>query len=142
MAFHRLRRFGIVIGAWVCARLLSSSWEVLNKTTRRRRLQVRTSRFLSRFRIAAPVTYASRVVTIGFADRSISFDFGPLLFLCARGSVVFKAQWYKPEGRGFETRVGEFLICLILSARLGPAFHSASNRNEYQKYKNNNVSGE
>jgi hypothetical protein len=35
-----------------------------------------------------------------------------------------------------------FLIYLILSAVLGPGVHSASNRNEYQKHTNNNVSGE
>jgi hypothetical protein len=31
---------------------------------------------------------------------------------------------------------------LILPAALGPGFYSASNRNEYQKHKNNNVSEE
>jgi hypothetical protein len=30
-----------------------------------------------------------------------------------------------------------FLIDLILPAALGPEVYSASNRNEYQKYKNN-----
>jgi hypothetical protein len=61
----------------------------------------------------------------------------------ARGSVVVKALCYKPEGRGFETPGGErFLsIYLILLAALGPGVYSASNRNEYQKHKNN-VSGE
>jgi hypothetical protein len=56
---------------------------------------------------------------------------------------VVKALCYKPEGRGFETRGGEgFLsICLILLAALGPGVYSASNRNEYQRHKNN-VSGE
>jgi hypothetical protein len=34
-----------------------------------------------------------------------------------------------------------FSIYLILPAALGPGVHSASNRNEYQKQKNN-VSGE
>jgi hypothetical protein len=34
-----------------------------------------------------------------------------------------------------------FLIYLILQAALGPGVHSASNRNEYYKQKNN-VSGE
>jgi hypothetical protein len=33
-------------------------------------------------------------------------------------------------------------IYLILPATLGPGAYSASNRNEYQKHKNNNVSGE
>jgi hypothetical protein len=35
-----------------------------------------------------------------------------------------------------------FLIYLILPAALGSGVYSASNRNEYQKHKNNNVSGE
>jgi hypothetical protein len=35
-----------------------------------------------------------------------------------------------------------FKIYLILPAALGPGVYSASNRNEYQKHKNNNVSGE
>jgi hypothetical protein len=30
----------------------------------------------------------------------------------------------------------------VLPAALGPGVYSASNRNEYQKHKNNNVSGE
>jgi hypothetical protein len=55
------------------------------------------------------------------------------------GSVVVKVLCYKPEGRGLETRGGErFLsIYLILLAALGPGVYSASNRNEYQKHKNN-----
>jgi hypothetical protein len=32
-----------------------------------------------------------------------------------------------------------FKIYLIIQAALGPAVYSASNRNEYQKHKNNNV---
>jgi hypothetical protein len=35
----------------------------------------------------------------------------------------------------------KFTIYLILSSALGPGVHSASNRNEYRKYRNNNVSG-
>jgi hypothetical protein len=33
-------------------------------------------------------------------------------------------------------------FCIIFPAALGPGVYSASNRNEYQKHKNNNVSGE
>jgi hypothetical protein len=57
--------------------------------------------------------------------------------------IVVKALCYKPEGRGFETRWGELhlSIYLILLVALGPGVYSASNRNEYQKHKNN-VSGE
>jgi hypothetical protein len=60
-----------------------------------------------------------------------------------RSSVVAKALCYQPEGRGFETRRGElFSIDLIPPAALGPGVRSDTNRNEYQKHKNNNVSGE
>jgi hypothetical protein len=50
---------------------------------------------------------------------------------------------YEPEGRGFEIRIGEqmFSIYLILPDALGPGVYSASDRNEYQKQRNN-VSGE
>jgi hypothetical protein len=52
----------------------------------------------------------------------------------ARGNVVVKALCYKPGGRGFETRSGEFFsIDLILPAALDAGVHSASNRNECQK---------
>jgi hypothetical protein len=37
---------------------------------------------------------------------------------------------------------GNFSIHVILPASLGPLVHSASIRNEYQKQKNDNVSGE
>jgi hypothetical protein len=49
---------------------------------------------------------------------------------------------YKPGVCGFETQSGEriFSIYLILPAALGPGVYSASNKNEYQKQKNN-VSG-
>jgi hypothetical protein len=57
-------------------------------------------------------------------------------------SVVIKALCYKPEGRGLDTGRGEFLYLLILPAALGPGVYSASNRNEYQNHKSNNVSGE
>jgi hypothetical protein len=48
---------------------------------------------------------------------------------------------YKPEGRGFETQWGKliFSIYLTLPATLGPGIYSASNRNEYQKHKNNSL---
>jgi hypothetical protein len=60
----------------------------------------------------------------------------------ARGNIVVKVLCYKPEGRGFETLWGEWISALyvILTAALGPWVHPASNRNEYQKQKNN-VSG-
>jgi hypothetical protein len=65
------------------------------------------------------------------------------LLLGVRGSIVVKALCYKPEGRVFETRWGERFLSsyLILLIALGPGVYSASNRNEYQKHKNN-VSGD
>jgi hypothetical protein len=42
---------------------------------------------------------------------------------------------------GFDIRWGDFKIYLILPAALGAGVNSASNRNEYQKQKNN-VCGE
>jgi hypothetical protein len=61
----------------------------------------------------------------------------------ARSSVVVKAPCYKPEGRAFEARWGEwiFSIYLILPAALGPGLYSASNGNEYQKQENNVFGG-
>jgi hypothetical protein len=45
--------------------------------------------------------------------------------------------------RRFSSRLGDFFkIYLILLAALGPGVYSASNRNEYEKHKSNNVSGE
>jgi hypothetical protein len=56
---------------------------------------------------------------------------------------VVKAICYKTEGRGFETWWDEwtFAIYLIHPAALGPGIYSTSNWNEYQKQKNNNISG-
>jgi hypothetical protein len=66
-----------------------------------------------------------------------------LLLLGVFSSIMVKALCYKPEGRGFETRWGEWFlsIYLILPVPIGPGVYSASNRNEYQKHKSN-VSGE
>jgi hypothetical protein len=64
-----------------------------------------------------------------------------MVLIGARGMVVFKALCYEPDGGGFDSRWGDFLIYLILPAALGHGVYSASNRNEYQEHKNNNVSG-
>jgi hypothetical protein len=63
-------------------------------------------------------------------------------YIGARGSLVVKALCYKPEGRGFDIWWGEFLNLPIIPAALGPGVYSTSNRNEYQKRKNNHVPGE
>jgi hypothetical protein len=65
----------------------------------------------------------------------------------ACGNIVVKAHCYKPKVAGSRPDEVDFFflsssIYLILPATLGPGVHSASNRNEYQKQKNNNVSGE
>jgi hypothetical protein len=96
-------------------------------------------------RIELQVTYclsihiSTSVRNFGWILQSVVFAIVPLY--CGR--VVVKALCYKPEGRGFETRGGEFFLSihLILPAALGPEVYLASNRNEYQKHKNN-VSGE
>jgi hypothetical protein len=55
---------------------------------------------------------------------------------------VVKALCYKAEGRGSRPdEVMIFSVYLILPATPGPEVYSDSNRNEYQKQKNN-VSGE
>jgi hypothetical protein len=54
-----------------------------------------------------------------------------LYLSAARGSVVVKALCYKPEGRGFDTRWGEFLNLPNPSGRTSPGVYSASNRNVY-----------
>jgi hypothetical protein len=77
-----------------------------------------------------------------------------------RGAILFKCFWVLRMGHAVALwlkhyaksrkvagskpdEVNEFFfsICLILPAALGPGVYSASNRNEYQKQKNN-VSGE
>jgi hypothetical protein len=48
-----------------------------------------------------------------------------------------------PEGRVLRPDEVNFLIyVIILPAALDPGVYSASNRNEYQKHKNNDASGE
>jgi hypothetical protein len=55
----------------------------------------------------------------------------------ARGSLVIEALCYKSEGRGNESRWGQwfFSIYLILLAGLGPRIYWTTNRQEYQKQK-------
>jgi hypothetical protein len=50
-----------------------------------------------------------------------------MLIAPTTNSVVVEALCYKPEGHGFET----------VPTALCPGVHLASNRNEYQKQKNN-----
>jgi hypothetical protein len=42
----------------------------------------------------------------------------------------------------FKLRIMSIYIISTFKKRLGPGVYSASNRNEYQKHRNNNVSGE
>jgi hypothetical protein len=57
-----------------------------------------------------------------------------------RGNVVIKAVATNRKVAGsILDEVVFFLIYLILLAALGPGVYSASNRNECQKHKNNNV---
>jgi hypothetical protein len=59
------------------------------------------------------------------------------------GSVVVETLSYKAEYSGFETWWHEWILSvyLILPVALDPEIYLASNRNEYQKHKNN-ISGE
>jgi hypothetical protein len=41
---------------------------------------------------------------LGFLDRITSYIYLKYISGGARGSIVFKALCYKPEGHGFETR--------------------------------------
>jgi hypothetical protein len=59
----------------------------------------------------------------------------------ARGSIVIKALWCKSEGRGFETRWGEWIFFSLPNPSGRHGAYLASNRNKHQKHKNN-VSGE
>jgi hypothetical protein len=67
----------------------------------------------------------------------ISLLFFPQSLGGACGSVVVKALC-----SGLIPDEVNFSIYLILQAALGSGVYSASNRNEYQKHKNNNVSGD
>jgi hypothetical protein len=86
-------------------------------------------------------------VGIRLQDWTVSQPEGQLLVIAER--ILASKTWdsdgprspNKPEGRGFETQWREWIcffpIYLILSAALGHGVYSASNKNEYQKQKNN-----
>jgi hypothetical protein len=59
-----------------------------------------------------------------------------VMYVGARGGVVFKALRYKPAGRGFNSRCCNWNFSVTQSCRshYGPGVDSASNRNEYQVY--------
>jgi hypothetical protein len=83
--------------------------------------------------------FTQSYVEPGLLNLTYFRTYNPILFAVCT-SFVIRALCFKPEGRGFKTRWGEwvfFKIYLILPAALGPGFHSASNRSEYQKQKNN-----
>jgi hypothetical protein len=50
-------------------------------------------------------------------------------------ALLVEALYYKPEGRGFESQCGHWIFKLTESFQphYGPAFDSASKRNEYQE---------
>jgi hypothetical protein len=94
-----------------------------------------------------PVISPSELVTCEIIERvwrnlvsesilrglKINVSIPSILNTGARRSIVVKALYYKPEGRRFETRWGEWFLStyLILPAALGTGVYSASNRNEY-----------
>jgi hypothetical protein len=100
----------------------------------------RSSAFLRVTRLMVLVTQLSAILHAGsgllstvslptfYVLRDSLYEIDP--YLCPRvwfcSSIAYKGK----------------LIYLILPAALGPVVYSSSNRNEYQKHKNNNVSGE
>jgi hypothetical protein len=66
----------------------------------------------------------------------------PTLAFCKTHFSIFKALCYKLEVMGSIPDEMIFSTYLILPDALGPGVYSTPNRNEYQKHKNNNVSGE
>jgi hypothetical protein len=63
------------------------------------------------------------------------FDF-LILLVRLRPLILFEILCYKPEVRGFHSRLDHWIFQLTWSfqPRYGPGFDSASNRNEYQEY--------
>jgi hypothetical protein len=57
-------------------------------------------------------------------------------------AIAFEFIFYPTNPAAFLNRSQEGIYNLILPAALGPGIYSASNRNEYQKHKNNDVSGD
>jgi hypothetical protein len=57
------------------------------------------------------------------------------MLLGARGSIPVEALRYKPEGHGFQTQLGNWilLICLLFTAAPIHGVYSASNINENQR---------
>ena len=47
---------------------------------------------------------------------------------------LVEALRYKPEGRGFDSRLCHWNFLLSFQPHYGPGVDSASNRNEYQDY--------
>jgi hypothetical protein len=78
-----------------------------------------------------PVVHSLSQSNISLQSRSACFTwiYSFIKTIYARGSVVFKALCYKPEGRGLETQRGEcmilFSVQLILPAALGPGVSEA-----------------
>jgi hypothetical protein len=81
------------------------------------------------------------MVTASYRMLEVEYNNFVLTTWGTRGSVVVKALCYKPEGRSSISDEVNLEIYLIIPASLGPGVYSASNRNEYQKHKNNNVYG-
>jgi hypothetical protein len=87
------------------------------------------------------VLFCTHVLLPEHAKAAYTLFSVPKTILGKRSSVVVKALCYKPEGRG-SILDGVIFLNLPIPSGLGPGVYSASNRNEYQKHKNNNVSGE
>jgi hypothetical protein len=87
------------------------------------------------------------IVFLKFLQLYLRYQILNVLFLNNLDFITFclgHAVAYATSRKDAGSRPDEvnFSIYLILPVALGPGVYSASNRNEYQKHKNNNVSRE
>jgi hypothetical protein len=71
------------------------------------------------FGIAISLSFSLHIILFAKIPLFLCYSFYILLF-GARGSVVVKSLCYKPEGRGFDTRRGDFLNLPNPSGRTRP----------------------
>jgi hypothetical protein len=114
--------------------LQSISWDRTIDFT----LHIPRSPNMFQFRLVIPVGTIKFLWPFLHAYKPLSIPLNRGIISCggARSSIVVKALWYKPKGRGFEIWWGEWClsIYLILSAE-DTEIYSSPNRNKYQKGK-------
>jgi hypothetical protein len=97
--------------------------------------QVVTSRYTD-FAITAPVRGSSGYVRfVSHCDKCQAYSL-PVCDAVYKVARLVKALFYKPEGRGFDSRWCHWNFSLTYSFQphYGPGIDSAYNRNEYQEY--------